>query len=597
MVSKLELVGVDRRSANSYSAEGPDPQIIINTKAFTTGFLIFYMKTYLGHPEAQIYYDQGQGFTEANSIRLKTTRSLAYHVKIDALPGLCRIRFDPSTSKLDFKFRVFYTKSKILTGFLFFFLNSGKKKSAMPVGKRIVKTVRDAPEFFRWIGDDTGRESLRQTDELSGFTDAMSALAFDLRRKKSNRRRLPEDVLLSIIVPVYDARPSDLDALTRTFIAQDCAACELILADDGSPSLETQTWLSQNRQRYFNIIVIDSAPNAGISAATNRGLAIAKGKWAAFMDHDDAFSENSLSVLKDALLSNSDASMFYTDEYIADEDLKITGFFFKPAFDPVLLCGMNYINHFSIFRREDMGLFDSKYDGSQDYEFILRYLSKLQAGVVVHIPYPAYIWRRTGHTFSARFLEQSTARARKAVSAFAEKLDPNNRVAPALNNGLHRLDFYQEEVKGVTVIIPNKNSFNLMTRLLEQLYFDTAYRIEEIIVVDNGSDDENIMNLYDRYAEKFDKFRVNLSKEAFNFAKMCNTGARLATNDHLLFLNNDIEVLHADWLGEMMQCFKLPNVGIVGAKLLYPDQTIQHNGVIVGLGGVGWTLVLWTLRR
>ncbi|PZR48534.1 MAG: glycosyltransferase, partial [Stutzerimonas stutzeri] len=227
-----------------------------------------------------------------------------------------------------------------------------------------------------------------------------------------------DGVWLSIVVPVYNAPARYLDDLLQSFLTQKETRAELILSDDASTSEETKRWLSKARP-HAAVRIVRNPANGGIARATNAGLAEATGRWVALLDHDDVIAPHALRLVREALARNPDAQFLYTDELVVDDALRASGLMLKPAYDPVLLTGVNYINHFSFYRRDRLaaiGNLRTGYDGSQDYDLLLRYLEGLAREDVLHLPYPAYWWRRTGKTYSRTFLDAATKAARTAIA-------------------------------------------------------------------------------------------------------------------------------------------------------------------------------------
>lgn len=398
---------------------------------------------------------------------------------------------------------------------------------------------------------------------------------------------------ISVVVPVYNTPVRYLDDLLASFLAQTIAGrsdglFELILSDDGSTSPETINRL-RHLEKAAPVKVQWNATNGGIAAATNAGIRIARGDWVALLDHDDVIAPFALERIARALVDQPTCMFLYTDEVIADGDMKPEGVFLKPAWDPVLLSGVNYVNHFSVYRRArlvEKGLLNDGFQGSQDYELLTRYTHGLRADEVFHLPYPAYHWRRDGASYSVTFLEAATANARKALARVYSSVSPPPEVKPALDQNLHRIDFAgaRQNWPRVSVVIPSRDSLGLIRTVMEGLLNGTDYPDVEIIVVDNGTTDPAVLELYDLWTSGPVPFRFEIRPEPFNFSRAINRGVSLSTGDILLVLNNDIEVLEPGWLKEMVSCFDFPDVGVVGAKLLYPDRTLQHAGVIAGLG-------------
>ena len=398
------------------------------------------------------------------------------------------------------------------------------------------------------------------------------------------------DPLISFVAPVFNTPAPYLDDLLNSFRIQEEGTWELILVDDGSTSLETMAWLDQ-QHHCPALKIIRCADNNGIAVATNFALAAATGAWVGFIDHDDALTPFAVARLAETIRQNPAASFIYTDEVITDEKLEPQDYQLKPAYDPVLLSGVNYINHLSLYRRERLakiGGLREGFDGSQDYDLLLRYLAGLDPAQVLHLPYPAYLWRRDGGSYSVAHLDRATRNARRALAEAYAMDDIPAPVEPALLPNLHRVMF-EATVRSwpkISIVIPNRDCFELLSRLLEGITQRTDYPDLEIIVSDNGTKDPRVLSLYEEMRASTPGFRAEVREEPFNYSRQINRGISTAAGDHVLLLNNDIEVTDPGWLKEMVTCLAYPKAGIVGARLLYPDGTLQHAGVIVGLGGI-----------
>ena len=234
-------------------------------------------------------------------------------------------------------------------------------------------------------------------------------------------RRAPPPAVTTVIafvVPVFDTDPAYLDALVASVRAQRAGAWELILSDDGSQAAPTRAWLDRHAQAR-DLTILRSAVNRGIAAATNAAIAAARAPWIGLLDHDDALAPFAVDAVLRALAEAPDCLFLYTDEVIADAALKPLELFLKPAFDPVMLSGVNYVNHLAIYRRDRLaaiGGLREGLDGSQDYDLVLRYTRGLTRRECRHLPYPAYLWRRDGRSYSALHMEQATRNARRALA-------------------------------------------------------------------------------------------------------------------------------------------------------------------------------------
>ncbi len=250
---------------------------------------------------------------------------------------------------------------------------------------------------------------------------------------------------------------------------------------------------------------------------------------------------------------------------------------------------MNYINHLSLYRRDrllNIGCLRTGFEGSQDYDLVLRYVAELEDSEVRHLPYPAYMWRRDGASYSIKHLDRTATSARRALAEAYAKNGDAIPVGEAVDSRLHRVrfDLTKESFPKVSIVIPNMNSYSLMSRLLDGLLKITDYPDIQIIVIDNGSNELDVLELYDKIRSEHPNVICDTEVVQFNFSRQVNRGMRLAAGELILLLNNDIEIIEKGWLKEMVACFDYQNTGIVGARLLYPNRTLQHAGVIVGLG-------------
>jgi GT2 family glycosyltransferase len=394
--------------------------------------------------------------------------------------------------------------------------------------------------------------------------------------------------LVSFIVPVFDTKPRYLDDLLASFRGQAAALCELILSDDGSKSPETEQWLADHADEA-RVIVVRNRQNRGIAATTNAGLARASGIWIGLLDHDDALAPFAVSRLAQALIKAPQCRFLYTDELIADAKLNPVEFFLKPAWDPILLSGVNYVNHLALYRRDrllEIGGLREGFQGSQDYDLVLRYTAALAPREILHLPYPAYIWRHHGTSYSTIFRQTATENARRALGERYRHGDAPPIVDRALSPDLHRIrfDLQKSDWPPISVVLVNCDAFPRISRILEDIASRTDYPALEIVIVDLGSQDARVLALYEKGKRGRMPFVVTRS-EKLSASRAVNHGVAASSGDYVLLLSNDMEVLEPNWLKEMVSCFDYPDVGVVGAKLLDPNHRIQHAGLIVGLNG------------
>jgi GT2 family glycosyltransferase len=565
---------------HTWQATGADPQFVIRLRRRRTRFLVSRLEGLDGPLDPTLYFDHGGGFSEEESRAMQAAEQIGCIVALHRLPGLRRIRLDPATQPVRFWLSVVGAPRLWLA-----------RKLATGVWGRKMDPARATLELVdgqEWGVANGGNGLPTRPTSLEHHFRHVVALGSALPALEAQGN--PETPLVSLIVPIFNAPPHHLEQLLASVSAQEAIPYELILSDDGSSNGETRAWLDAHRG-VPSVVIVRNADNRGIAAATNAALAVARGTWVGLVDHDDALAPHALRVFAHALQRRPEAQFFYTDEVVADADLRPLEYFVKPAFDPVLLSGVNYINHLCFYRRDrlqELDGFDSGFQGSQDYDLLLRYLDGVTRDRIVHIPYPAYLWRRHDSAYSANSRDVATDNARRALARYYRGHAPQVTVAPALLPDLHRIcfDCDRSDWPLVSIVIPNRDALGLISTLLDGLAEATDYPALDIIVIDNGSTDARVHKLYERCKSRFANFRVSLSVEDFNFSRAVNRGIALASGDFVLLLNNDIEIVERGWLKEMVACFSYPGTGIVGARLLYANQRIQHAGVIVGLGGL-----------
>ncbi len=559
-------------------------------------FLCFFLQGPLASVAPRLSFDEGDGFHDATALVLKSFPFAFYHVSLDRMRDLRRLRVRPCTGPATFRVLPFQTANSLLVAVFHFLFNLRYQNIGLVAAdakgrggriETIRSTIARVTKFFRDVakgGGVTVQEGTAQ-DMLPVLKRAMCFKAVDVQARMTERLAGLRTPLISFVCPTFNTSIDLLQDLLASFAGQHAAYVELILSDDGSTRPETLTFL-QDAERNSGVRVVLNPINRGIAATTNSGIAAACGAWIAFIDHDDLFVEGAAAVIAAAIGDHRDALFFYTDELIVDAALNTIGAFCKPAYDSVLLSGVNYINHFSVYRRErlsHLGGLRLDREGSQDHDLLLRYLQGAAPGSVIHIPFPAYMWRRSEQTYSTTFLDRAVANARRGLIDTYSDAGMDIGVDPALDPTLHRIRFTPTTPRPlVSVVIPNLDSLPLIRRVVTDLRERTDYTPIEVVIVDNGTTDRDVLAFY--ASLDTDIFTVDIVREPFNFASMCNRGARLAKGDAILFLNNDVEVEDPGWLSEMVECLSFQATGIVGAKLVYPNGRLQHAGVIVGLG-------------
>lgn len=393
----------------------------------------------------------------------------------------------------------------------------------------------------------------------------------------------------SIAVPLYQTKEKYLREMIESVQAQTYTNWELCLADGSGREHSLQPVVGEYiaKDKRIKYCLLDS--NEGIAGNTNEALKMADGDFVVLTDHDDLLSPEALYQCAKAVQKEPQTDVIYSDEDKVDMSGK--KFFephFKSDYNIDLLCTMNYICHLFVVRKDVMeraGLFESCYDGAQDHDFILRCTEKAEH--IVHIPKVLYHWRCHAQSTSENPESKLYAfeNGCKAVKAHYDRIGIPAEVEQGPFYGMYRTHYLWKEQPLVSILIPNKDHAADLKKCMDSIEEKSTYRNFEFIIVENNSTEEETFSYY-KEIEKRDNVRVLYYKEDFNYSRINNFGAKEANGEYILLLNNDTEMIEPDSMKEMLDICMRPDVGIVGAKLLFEDNTIQHAGVIIGFGGV-----------
>jgi GT2 family glycosyltransferase len=568
---------------SEFRALSDDPQFVYRFRFRRPLHIVVFLQSVDDTLDPRIYLDRGAGFSEATSIPLQHAGTSIYLLHVSPPRKVAKLRIDPCSFPGKFRYWSKFAWSETELAKLVSEATSREGNASIydvvidgsPEKRTTQKPVKRIDEHFASV--------VRLAERTAPAIDATM---------------LENGPFISFIVPLHNSSPVHLNDLLESFRKQPIGAAELILCDDGSTSADTISWLSKQEQSG-SIRILRNKKNCGIAAATNLGIAEARGEWVGFIDHDDALTPCVVQLIAQTIREHPDCKFIYTDEVVTDARLRPVTYFFKPAYDEVLLSGVNYINHLSCYRLDRLraiGGLRSGYEGSQDYELLLRYLQGLGPQEIKHLPYPGYRWRRTADSYSSKFMDRATANARKALSEHFRRGEELVPVEAALAKDLHRVRFdkLSRTWPRVSIIIPNRNSYSLISRVLLDLSTKTNYPDLEVVVIDNGTTDSRVLELYAKMKVGPLAFHYEIRPAKFNFSRQINRGIELASGELVLILNNDIEVSDKDWLREMVSCFDYERTGVVGARLLYANGQLQHAGVIVGLGGLAGH---WYIRQ
>ena len=397
---------------------------------------------------------------------------------------------------------------------------------------------------------------------------------------------LAQKPLISVLMPVFNTQPSELKAAIESVLDQIYENWELCIADDASSSPHVREILEEAARRDSRIKLAFQTERGGISRTCNAAWQMAAGEYVCFLDHDDTLAPTALAYVGEAVDRNPDADVIYSDEDKVDEQGRRFEPFFKPDWSPDLLLSENYICHLLVLRQDlatKIGWLNPEYDGSQDYDLVLRATG--QATSIEHIPKVLYHWRAglssTASTIDNK--EYAVKAAKRALERHCERLGQQMKVEPGHAIGRWRMRYPIPPEGRVSIVIASGGKLDILRTNLEDLFSKTTYGNYEVVVIDNSR-----QNSIERLVVDFQRSRSNLRyidwrSKPFNYSAINNTAARQCDSPVLLFLNDDTSVITPDWLEAMVELLVRPEVGAVGAKLLYPDGRIQHAGVVMGL--------------
>ncbi|RQR79282.1 MULTISPECIES: glycosyltransferase family 2 protein [unclassified Burkholderia] len=552
---------------------------------------------------AKFYMDFGAGFSEndAFSIRYKSDLSAGKVVFIRA--NVVSLRFDPM--ELGGEFSVEWLGIRKLTD-----------EAAL---SQMLMRIRQAhPKFLDQdvskLSEDFSRElktsHLKPSDVLDIYEESFlvdkSSDDYDDWIERIERPSLPgraevvnilagfeSKPIISVVVPVYNTDEKFLRECIESVLCQSYPNWELCLADDASPDSHVRRVLAEYQDKDPRIKVVYRQRNGHISEASNSALEIASGDYVALLDHDDTLAEHALLFVVEALQSNDTAQVVYSDE----DKINALGMRFDPHFkckwNPDLFYSQNYVSHLGVYKRsllESIGGFRRGVEGSQDYDLLLRCLPHIDCSEIMHIPKILYHWRvLPGSTALAAGEKSYTEVA--GIKALRDHFDAIGvegvQVEPGIiPNSYHVKWPIVEPQPFVSLLIPTRDYRSVTEVAVRSILNKTSYQNYEVIIIDNESVEPETLDFFEKIQQESRRVKVVRYPYPFNYSAINNFGAKYASGQIIGLINNDIEVISSDWLTEMVRHAARKEIGCVGAKLFYSNGSIQHAGVILGIGGV-----------
>jgi len=587
--------------ANSWQSMGDDPHFYLESKDISKGaWCQLSLAVHSPHKRcnAKIYFDYGKGFNEQDtvSLRLKQGEINSCVLRMDG--PLKAIRVDPMDCPGPFSIPLFKltqtSESRAVTS-MRRWLDRRRQtevgKGKFNAGGKALKTQAELFEEYWQAFTEANNGDSASYEEWIDLVEKQSLP--DPKEVKAALEQWQRKPLISIIMPVYNTPEEYLRQGIDSVLAQSYPNWELCIADDCSPQAHVKRVLQEYEQVDPRIRVVYRSENGHISRSSNSALEIAQGEYVALMDHDDQLPEHALYFVVEALNARPDAQIIYSDEDKIDEKGRRFNPHFKSDWNPDLFYSQNYVSHLGVYRRDLLNTikgFRTGVEGSQDQDLLLRCLPHVNNDEIIHIPRVLYHWRALeGSTALASGEKEYTTEAgiRALRDYFAAQGPADVRVSDGLVPNTYRVHWPLPKPEPlVSLLIPTRDKKDITELAVCSILEKTTYRNYEILILDNGSVEPETLDWFSHIQQQDKRVQVLRYDHPFNYSAINNFGAQHAAGSVIGLVNNDVEVISPDWLTEMVSHAIRPDIGCVGAKLYYSNDTVQHGGVILSLGGV-----------
>lgn len=448
-------------------------------------------------------------------------------------------------------------------------------------------------KFFKQINDST--EIFYNPNIQSDYLNWLK-----LNEKEEKLVSLKYNPLISILIPVFNVKKEYLTECLDSILKQTYKNFEICIADDCSTNNETINILKKYEKKDKRIKVIYRKENGHISKATNTALEIATGEYIVLIDNDDTIDRNALYEFVKILNKNKNIDMIYSDEDKLDLNGKRCSPHFKPDYSPDTLLSLNYICHLTLLRTsivKKIGGFTVGLEGAQDYDLFLRFTEETNR--IYHIPKVLYHWRMIYGSTAAKTNHKSYAidNGKKAIENALLRRNIHGKVMKDKVSNYYIVNYKLDKEPKISIIIPTRDYAEITEQCLKSIYKKTKYKNFEVLLVNNNSVNKETFKLFEKYKSKYNNFKVIDVNTEFNYSYINNAAVKKATGEYIVLLNNDTEIITQDWLNIMVGYAMQKHIGTVGVKLLYPDKTVQHAGVILGLGGVASHVYIGSSRE
>ncbi len=608
-VVPLAQLTADAHRASTWHSTGGDPCFEVlqpDRQALSAGWYLLNLviETDAARKCAKFYLDYGNGYSEPDSASLPYKSNQAASRVMRATAGLKRLRFDPlecpGAFRLDQLSCQRLDEEQALQWMLDFLAQESLDRTPQ-TPQQIRETVRTqavargqpfAEELLAVY-----EESLVYRPGCATYTQWIENVEQPSLPSRTQAVDMVEAMahkpLVSVLLPTYNTDPVYLRACIDSVLHQSYPHWELCIADDASPMPHVREILSDYASQDPRIKVCFRPENGHISAASNSALALAQGEFVALLDHDDVLPQHALLFVVQAINQTPDAQVLYSDEDKLNKKGERFDVHFKSDWNPDLFFSQNYVSHLGVYRRallQRIHGFRVGLEGSQDQDLLLRCLPHVSVQQIVHIPKVLYHWRAVeGSTASGANRKNYTTSAgiRALRDYFAQQGPAGMRIAAGAVPNTYKLSWpVPQPAPLVSLLIPTRDRKEVTEVAVCSILEKTSYTNFEILILDNGSIEEETLRWFNAIQRQDARVRVLRYDYPFNYSAINNFGARNARGTILGLVNNDVEIISPDWLTEMVGHASRKDVGCVGAKLYYENDTLQHGGVIIGIGGV-----------
>ena len=544
------------------------------------------LTTDTGTLPTKLYADYGHGYQEVESFSLPVdsgclTKRLCY------FPTRARsLRFDPCDFPANIKVDQFVL-ARVTRRF------AVRSMARKLVNAGLVKSVA-AAKAKGWEALWLEYNALFLQRSLSAYESQLVQERTRYAQPKIERQlaMLSTWPLISVVVPVFNPPIRHLESCLDSVLAQSYPHWQLCIADDASTDPAVVETLQRYADQDQRIKWAQRTENGHICAASNSALALACGDYVALLDHDDCLLEHALLEVVSSIQANPKAELLYSDEDFIDEDGKRFAPHYKPDWNPALALSHNYVTHLAVYRRsliETVGGFreGAGVEGAQDYDLLLRCSAQVSPEHIVHIRKVLYHWRaHEGSTALGSEQKSYTSNAgQKALQDYLDAAGIDGLARSTEDDNLYRVDYPLQGGPLVSLLIPTRDMLEVVRPCVESILAHSTYQNFEILILNNQSTCSDTLDWFRAIEQQDARVRVLAYDQPFNYSAINNFGAAHARGEILGLVNNDIEVITPGWIEELASLAQQPENGCVGAMLYYPDDTVQHAGVILGLGG------------